>query len=150
MALVLTVQLMKVLKSLKETIGFPITIKYATTSVILCLNLFTVSTALTTSEYSGTIIAVTAIGSLGTLLLILCTAGESLEAENSELQFNLYDLPWDQFKPQDRKTLVMVLRQVGKPCCINYQGIINLNLNTYMQVINASYSYFMLLESRVT
>ncbi|KAE8573196.1 odorant receptor 10-like [Halyomorpha halys] len=134
------------LDTMKSTLGFPVALENTTISVCLCLNLYGII-VLEGKEN----IAAKLEGFSGMLVLLVlfwsCSLGESLEDENSNIFQSLYDLPWYSEDIQMRKTLIMMLRQTNKPFVINYHQRTDLNLCTFMQIINASYSYFTVLRS---
>ncbi|XP_014256808.1 odorant receptor 46a-like [Cimex lectularius] len=88
--------------------------------------------------------------SVGLTFLVIATAnyvGDRLEDEGVRFFQSLYDTPWYNMPQKERKAIRIMMCQAVKPLVITYKGWSPLNFVTLMDVVNASYSYFMVLKS---
>nr|WVD93668.1 odorant receptor 55 [Graphosoma rubrolineatum] len=139
----------QILIVMKKTLGLPITFHNTAFSINLCFNFYCI---LTFNEISSLIVKLNGVGlviCVGLLLFGLCFYGESLENENHEIRKCIYDLPWYNQDKNFRRSVLLMLRQAQRPYVINYRLVANLNLTAFMQILNATYSYLMMLKSTV-
>nr|WVD93661.1 odorant receptor 48 [Graphosoma rubrolineatum] len=79
--------------------------------------------------------------------LVLCSAGEYLEEKSDELFYAVCSLPWYQQSLKVQKTYLLLLLQTSKTIVFDYAFTSSLNLRCYMQLVNNSFSYFMIMKS---
>nr|QQP19772.1 olfactory receptor 77 [Tropidothorax elegans] len=76
------------------------------------------------------------------LLLLTGLEGETLQTQNEQMSYQIYNLKWYEQKPDVRRAILMMIRQAQKPLRLDYKGNAPLNLKTYAQTISTAYSYF--------
>ncbi|KAE8573194.1 odorant receptor 4 isoform X1 [Halyomorpha halys] len=139
----------EVLNNMKGILGLPVAIHNTAISVTLCVIFYCLMTFDERGSLSIKFHGITLIMCCGSLVLGLCYFGESMEEENNEVICSIYDLPWYSEGKNFRRTVAIMLMQAQKPFVIKYRGLATLNLKTFMQIMNASYSYLMMLKSTV-
>nr|WVD93670.1 odorant receptor 57 [Graphosoma rubrolineatum] len=140
---------LKVLNVMKKTLGLPLFIQNTSFSVITCLDFYCIFAYNEISSLAVKLNGVGVVICIGLLLFTLCYHGESLEKENQKIRNCIYDLPWFNQGTKFRRSVQIMLSQAQKPYVINYHLIANLNLAAYMEIMNTTYSYFMVLKSMV-
>nr|WVD93694.1 odorant receptor 87 [Graphosoma rubrolineatum] len=135
------------LDTMKSILGFPVALENTTISICFCLNLYGIIVLEGKESIAAKFEGISGMVSLLLILYWSCSLGGSLEDENSNIFQCLYDIPWYYEDTKIRKLLIMMLRQTNKPFVINYHQKADLNQHTFMQIINSSYSYFMVLKS---
>nr|XP_014287040.2 odorant receptor 4-like [Halyomorpha halys] len=135
------------LDMMDNILGFPIAVQNTIYSICFCIDLYVLTIFDSEVKPGPFIVSIFSLTMMAIILFLFCYIGESLENTNNEVFEALYDVPWYQEGPQIRKHLTMMIQQANKPFVINYHGMSNLNLHNFMQVINTSYSYFMMLKS---
>ncbi|CAH1390940.1 unnamed protein product [Nezara viridula] len=79
--------------------------------------------------------------------LVLCSAGEYLEEKSDELFYEVCGLPWYKQSLKLQKTYLLLLLQSSKTLVFDYAFTSSLNLRCYMQLVNNSFSYLMIMKS---
>lgn len=82
-------------------------------------------------------------------IFLLCYLGNLLETSSLKLCRSIYATKW--YETADKRALhgiKMMLNQAQTPCQIKAWKFTALNYETFMKVLNATYSYYMLLRSR--
>ncbi|KAE8573994.1 odorant receptor 4-like [Halyomorpha halys] len=139
----------EVLNVMKKTLGLPLAVQNTAFSITLCFNFYCIITFNEGGSLAVKFNGVLVVICIGLLLFGLCFFGESLEKENHEVLNCIYDLAWYLQDKNFRRSVLTMLRQAQRPYVINYRRIANLNLTAFMQIINTSYSYLMMLKSTV-
>ncbi|KAE8573993.1 odorant receptor 4-like [Halyomorpha halys] len=142
-------RILEILNSMSKTLGLPLAIHNSTFAITLCFSFYCIITIDESGSMAAKVQGTSAIIIIGSLLCALCYFGEQLETENQELLKAIYDLPWYNQNLNFRRAVLVMIRQSQKPLVINYRLISNLNLQTFMQIINKTYSYLMMLKSTV-
>nr|AXX83066.1 odorant receptor [Yemma signatus] len=91
-------------------------------------------------------LSVTFVGMVVVMLFMVCFAGEIIQSESLELFSTLYNIPWYRQSPRVRKDILIIMTQLSKPLVLDYKQNV-INLPVFMQIINNSYSFFMLMTS---
>ncbi|KAE8573802.1 Odorant receptor 85, partial [Halyomorpha halys] len=65
------------------------------------------------------------------------------------LSETLCKISWYKETPQVRRNLLVMMMATKKPIVLDYKGVIPMNLPRFREVMNQTYSYFMLLQSMV-
>nr|WVD93666.1 odorant receptor 53 [Graphosoma rubrolineatum] len=139
----------KALDVMKKTLGLPIFIQNTVFSIVICLDLYCIMSFNDVSSFGVKLNGLGLAVCVGFLLCGLCFFGESLENENYEIRNSIYDLAWYDEKKNFGRSVQIMIRQAQRPYVINYRLIANLNLMAFMEIMNATYSYFMMLKSLV-
>ncbi|KAK9509093.1 hypothetical protein O3M35_006484 [Rhynocoris fuscipes] len=84
------------------------------------------------------------------LLFGTCFIGEFLQEQSTLLYEEICRIPWHDLSPSIRRDILMMIIQSGKFMKIDFKGKLTLNLQTFMQVMNSAYSYFMVLNSSIS
>lgn len=84
-------------------------------------------------------------------IFLLCYLGDLLETSSSNVVRSLYFSDW--YETKDKKVITgikLMMVVAKKPCQIAAWKFTSLNYATFTSVLNATYSYYMLLRSRVS
>nr|AQM56076.1 olfactory receptor [Apolygus lucorum] len=106
--------------------------------------------ALLSDDSSGLLIKVANLFNLMILAGMLTSTsyiGQHVTNEISAIFDALYDLPWYELSPSNRKYLVTMICVARDPFTIHFHGRAPLNLANFMAILNTSYSYFMFMRS---
>nr|WVD93609.1 odorant receptor 68 [Graphosoma rubrolineatum] len=113
----------------------------------LTLSLFSVTKALKAGNIDLAIrISYTFFG-WTSLAFISCYFSQDLYDESVRLSETLYEIPWYKETPQVRRNLLVMMMVTKKPIVLDYKGVIPMNLRRFREIMNLTYSYFMLLQS---
>lgn len=88
--------------------------------------------------------------SLANQYFTICLGNEKLQQELQNLVETIYDIPWYEMKPGDRKYLVFILKVAQKPLEINAGPFHKANFVTFLNTARRWYSFVLLLNSSVT
>lgn len=84
-------------------------------------------------------------------IFLLCYLGEQLETSSMNIAHSLYSSDWYEISEKKITTgIKLMMVAAKKPCQIAAWKFTSLNYSTFMSVLNATYSYYMLLRSRVS
>ncbi|XP_014256219.1 uncharacterized protein LOC106670419 isoform X1 [Cimex lectularius] len=126
--------------------GFPLAVQNIMISGCVCLLAYAFLTEINT-DISAMLVNAFCLVLMFLIAGIPCILGQRVETLSYQLCDGLYDLPWYKQSPHLRKYLNMALRQANKGMKIHYHGRSPLNHNTLINILNTSYSYFMVLQS---
>nr|QQP19739.1 olfactory receptor 44 [Tropidothorax elegans] len=140
-------RLLRLLDHINELFGFPIVVQNVFFSICLCVAMYAVSVVENHEDLMPALQNLYSISCVMGIVCYLCIEGESLETLNYTMLVDLYDLPWFQESVSFRRQLNLMIRQSSAPFSIHFHQRSHLNVNTFMQMINTAYSYFMMLKS---
>jgi 7tm Odorant receptor len=140
-------QLISLVEQVNQIFSPCFLVNFIGSSMVMCLAAFI-------SAKSEDIMTFVRFGSLLALLFgqifILCRFGDLLESSSQELSTSIYNSDW--YHRKNKKIafgLKIMMRQAQKPCQLKAGKFAVLNSLTLMTVCNATYSYFMLLRSKI-
>nr|AXX83021.1 odorant receptor [Yemma signatus] len=140
-------RLLSILDQMNEIFGLPIVVQNVFFSVCFCVAMYSVSVVESMEDLMPALQNLYSMSCCMGIVCYLCVEGESLETQNNNILSGLYDLPWYQESVTFRRQLNIMIRQSSTPFVINFHQRSHLNVNTFMQIINTAYSYFMMLKS---
>ncbi|XP_014256220.2 uncharacterized protein LOC106670419 isoform X2 [Cimex lectularius] len=139
-------QLLRIGKNINLYFGFPFAMQNTMASGCVCLLMYASVMEINT-DISAMLVNAFCLVLMFLIAGIPCILGQRVETLSYQLCDGLYDLPWYKQSPHLRKYLNMALRQANKGMKIHYHGRSPLNHNTLINILNTSYSYFMVLQS---
>ena len=78
-------------------------------------------------------------------LAITCTIGTVLSVKGDELINAVYDIPWYKMSTENQKTIMFILAQTQNKVLLTFGRMAEINLDTFVDIVNMIYTVFMLL-----
>nr|WBF90976.1 odorant receptor SameORX [Schistocerca americana] len=79
-------------------------------------------------------------------MFLVCWCGDEVLAESERLQVSVYSCDWTGGSPRFLRELRIVLNRTGRPLLLTASKFYTITRETFLLLINASYSYFALLN----
>nr|AQM56053.1 olfactory receptor [Apolygus lucorum] len=137
--------LYKLQTEIRRTFGFPFFVQNLLGSFCICSLLYVMS------ENGATLLSqfIYVFNMIAVLMILASTAHVAQHVKNttSEVFEALYEMNWYTLRPSDRKYLVTMLGVARNPLCIHFYGLLPLDMENFMSMLNTSYTYFMFLKS---
>nr|APZ81485.1 olfactory receptor 63 [Adelphocoris lineolatus] len=141
-------QLFKLSVKMRLLFGLPFFVQNLFGAICICSLLFVIST-----DDSINMLKMFAylINLLVTVSILGCTAyvGQHVKNKTSEVFEAIYEMNWYELRPSDRRYLVTMLSAAREPMSIDFYGLLPLDMENFMKILNTSYSYFMFLKSMI-
>ncbi|BES87970.1 Odorant receptor [Nesidiocoris tenuis] len=126
--------------------GYPYAVQNVVGSMCVCSLLYALTSRTSTSS-------VLFFALIFTMLLLLANlvcaayAGQYATNQTALIFDSLYDLPWYELRPEERKYFITMICAAREPFTIHYHGRSPLDLSNFMSILNTAYSYFMFIKS---
>nr|AXX83007.1 odorant receptor [Yemma signatus] len=139
-------QLLQLSVDMKAVIGPPMAAQNAVGALLLTLLVYNISHNLK-GDPMLLMVNVFAWVTMINIIFMSCLTGEMLQAESQKIYESFCDLPYHEMPPKLRKALSFLILLSLKPMVINYKRKLPLNLRFFQEIVDSSYTYFMLLNS---
>lgn len=121
-------------------------LNFVGSSIVICFTAFLIASA---NDFYSCIKYGILLQLLLCQIFLLCSLGDFLKISSETTATSIYSSEW--YRTLDRNSRVgvkLMLMQAQKPCQITAWKFSALNYGTFLWVLNATYSYFMLLRSK--
>ncbi|XP_051176510.1 uncharacterized protein LOC127291423 [Leptopilina boulardi] len=118
-------------------------------SFVICLTTYSVS-QMPSSEYMGMIGQSAYIITMSYQILIYCWQGNELYLQNESLGTAIYIGNWWKLSLRNKRDLQFIMIRTRKPLIVTANFLIKLTIETFMSIMQTSYSMYALLRRRNT
>nr|WBF90940.1 odorant receptor SameORX [Schistocerca americana] len=134
-------EIMKCVDEMESVLSLTVLIQFFTSTLVICLTAITVIS--TETAYLPTYAAY--LATMFYQLFIYCWYGGEVYLESESLQFSAYSCNWPETDARFRKTLRICLARMQRPISFTAYKFYKLSRETFLLLLNGSYSYFTLL-----
>nr|QAB43932.1 olfactory receptor OR53 [Oedaleus asiaticus] len=134
-------EIIKCVDEMESLLSLTVLIQFFTSTLVICLTAITVIN--TEAAYLPTYAAY--LATMFYQLFIYCWYGGEVYLESESLQFSAYSCNWPYTDARFRKTLKICLARMQRPISLTACKFYKLSRETFLLLLNGSYSYFTLL-----
>nr|QJX74328.1 odorant receptor 50 [Ceracris kiangsu] len=134
-------EIIKCVDEMESLLSLTVLIQFFTSTLVICLTAITVIN--TEAAYLPTYAAY--LATMFYQLFIYCWYGGEVYLESERLQFSAYSCNWPDTDARFRKTLRICMARMQRPLNLTAYKFYKLSRETFLLLLNGSYSYFTLL-----
>ncbi|KFB40587.1 AGAP002722-PA-like protein [Anopheles sinensis] len=136
---------LSLIDQLEEEFSFFLMIQFLTSSIVVCVVLYELTTVFGWNE--DTVKTITYLPGAILQLFLLCWYAQNITDEASEVADHIYSVPWYLGDVPLQKTILTLMVKAQKPSGVTASKFYMVTLQSFQRIISTSYSYFTLLQT---
>ncbi|KAF6215289.1 hypothetical protein GE061_010041 [Apolygus lucorum] len=132
-----------------DQLYMPIAMAYTIGAGVIAAGLFNILIALQDKNYASIILFSMLISVETMVMFVMSLCGESITSESITLRNELYFSKWYNLDIKNRKTLLNIQTSLVEPVIVSSLGIIDINMDSFSNIINSAYSFFNLMNTQM-
>nr|QNL14982.1 olfactory receptor 38 [Aulacocentrum confusum] len=133
-------EIIRMVSKLNSIFGFVVFSQYWVSSIVLCVTVFVFSQVQVFDTRSAML--VTYIGCMYFQVYLLCSAGNEMTSQSSNLATYIYMCEWEDLTINTKKSLLLIMIRTCKPLKFTSWQLIELSIASFSQIVRFSYSAY--------